>query len=186
MIDNKNDPQFEQKLNELEANALSTQKLKDLYEVLDLLSGSEKDESRVNNIYQNILEISLELFANKLESKEILNLDDEEELYTLRALYEYAINHYSNNDFKGASELFLMLSILTEDATLAFSMQLHAVCSAENIKFDDFVEKFIDIESLQNDEGAIFMDRFKDGAQEYVNSKADTLKTLYKLYQNKG
>jgi len=186
MIENKNDPQFTQKLNELEQNALKTQKLTDLYEVLDVLSGTESDESRVNNIYQNILEIALELFANKLESKETLNLDDEEELYTLRALYEYAINHYSNSDFKGASELFLMLSILTNNATIVFSMQLHAISSAEHIKFEDFVERFIDLEALQNDEGAIFMDRFKDGVQEYVDSKATTLKELYKLYQDKG
>ena len=186
MIENKNDPQVTQKLNELEENALNTQKLTDLYEVLDLLSGTESDESRVNNIYQNILEIALELFASKLESKETLNLNDEEELYTLRALYEYAINHYSNNDFKGASELFLMLSILTDDATLIFSMQLHAISSAENIKFEDFVDRFIDLEALQNDEGAIFMDRFKDGVQEYVNSKTDVLKKLYKLYQDRG
>ena len=79
-----------------------------------------------------------------------------------------------------------MLSILTDDSTLIFSMQLHAIASAEHIKFEAFVDRFIDIESLQNDEGAIFMDRFKDGVQEYVNSKADTLKKLYKLYQDRG
>jgi len=79
-----------------------------------------------------------------------------------------------------------MLSILTDDATLIFSMQLHAISSAENIKFEDFVDRFIDLEALQNDEGAIFMDRFKDGVQEYVNSKTDVLKKLYKLYQDRG
>jgi len=186
MIENKNDPEFEQKLNELEANAFKSEQLTNLYEVLDILSGTDSNEERINKIYQSILEIALEHLANKLEAKETFKLEDENELYTLRALYEYAINHYSNNDYKGASELFLMLSILTEEPSIKFTMQLHAVASAEHLKFEDFVDTYIDIETLQNDENAIFMDRFKDGAQEYVNSKSSTLQKLYKLYQDKG
>jgi len=185
MVENKNDPQFVLKLNELEQNALQSKRLIDLYEVLDILSGTQDSEERINNIYQNILEVALENLAGKLEQKNLFALDNEEELYTLRALYEYAINHYSNNDFKGASELFFMLNVLVEDSTIRFSMQLHAIGAAEHISFDEFVEKFIDLDALKDDEGAIFMDRYKEGVQEFVNAKTKTLKELYRLYHNK-
>ncbi|MBD3805970.1 MAG: hypothetical protein IE879_02585, partial [Sulfuricurvum sp.] len=53
------------------------------------------DEDTLMAFYTNILDLALERMTNALENMERLDMNEVQDFATLRALYEYAIEHYS-------------------------------------------------------------------------------------------
>ena len=145
--------------------------IKGLYDLIEENHNELNDEIE-QGLYGNILELSLELLTNALETKSKLSLEDEQQRYTLRALYEYSISHYSSERFEEAKALFEVLEGTGEEDEFVKSMQIHAAAAALHIDIDSFIDDYTELKDKLDD---FYINEFKDKAQKLLN-KANTTK----------
>jgi len=118
------------------------------------------DEDTLMAYYANILDLALERLTNALENLEKLDMNEVQDFATLRALYEYAIEHYSAGSATDASALFEVLGGITNDEPFIEAMKAHrAACDAQ-IPFDDFIDEYVDMNATQNG-GKFYISYFK-------------------------
>ncbi len=147
--------------------------IKALYTLVETYH-EELTEEMEQGLYNNILELALELLTNALETQSTLSLDDEQQRYTLRALYEYAISHYSSERFEEAKALFEVLEGMGENENFCEAMAIHAAASQSQINIDRFLDQYCEaIEKLDD----FYINAFKKEAREllekYKESKAE-------------
>ncbi|MEW5832536.1 MAG: hypothetical protein AB1763_06865 [Campylobacterota bacterium] len=153
-----------EKLKEKIFNAQSEGDIASLY-VLESEAHEKFDEDTLMAYYANILDIALERLTNALENLEKLDMTQVQDFATLRALYEYAIEHYSAGSVHDASALFEVLGGISNDEPFSEAMKFHrAACDAQ-IPFDDFIEQYVDMEATQNS-GKFYISTFKKGIGE--------------------
>jgi hypothetical protein len=130
------------------------------------------DEETMHGFYANILDLALEKLTNTLESHRKMDMKEVQDFATTRALYEYAMEHYSGGEAKDAAALFEVLSGLTNDDAFSISLKLHWIASSEGITLDDFMQKIANIPATQ-DAGTFYISQFTKKAQELLdNTKA--------------
>jgi len=118
------------------------------------------DEDTLMAFYANILDLALERLTNTLENMERLDMNEVQDFATLRALYEYAIEHYSAGSATDASALFEVLGGISNDEAFSEAMSVHrAGCDAQ-IPFDDFIDEYVDMNATQNG-GKFYISFFK-------------------------
>lgn len=127
------------------------------------------DEDTLHGFYANILDLALEKLTDTLESHRKMNMTEVQDFATTRALYEYALEHYSAGDIKDASALFEVLSGLTDDAAFSSALKLHWIASAEGINLDDFLENIADLEATEN-AGTFYISQFTKKAQDLLDA----------------
>ena len=139
------------KAEELKTKVLEAQQNSDIASlyVLEAEAHEVFDEETLHGFYANILDLALEKMTETLESHRKLDMNEVQDFATTRALYEYAMEHYSAGQIKDASALFEVLSGMTNDDKFAWSLKLHWLASAENINLDDFMSNMADIETTQ-------------------------------------
>jgi|GEM_PF-400457 hypothetical protein len=136
------------------------------------------DEDTLHSFYANILDLALEKLTDTLEAHRVMDSNEVQDFATLRALYEYAIEHYSADKIADASALFEVLSGLSNDEKFSQSLKLHWIASAENISLDDFLSNIADIEATQ-DAGTFYISCFSKEAQKLLDkSQTDGGTTL--------
>ncbi len=138
--------------------------IKALYEIVETHHAELNDELE-QGLYGNILELALELLTNALESKAKLSLQDEQEYYTLRALYEYAISHYSSKRFNDAKALFEVLVGTADEDAFIQAMRIHAKAASLQIDIDSFMDEYCEINDKLDD---FYIKAFKKKAQELL------------------
>jgi len=124
--------------------------LKALYELVETYHDELTDEIE-HGLYGNILDLAFEILTNKLETDEKLSLEDTQESFVLRALYEYAISHYSDKKFEDAKALFEVLANLSEDEKFKESMQIHSIVANLHVEIDDFLDKYCLVKGKMDD-----------------------------------
>lgn len=127
------------------------------------------DEETMHGFYANILDLALEKLTNTLESHRKMDMQEVQDFATTRALYEYAMEHYSAGDAKDAAALFEVLSGLTNDDAFSVSLKLHWIASKEGITLDDFMEKIANIPATE-DAGTFYISQFTKAAQDLLNN----------------
>ncbi|MEA3370242.1 MAG: hypothetical protein U9Q40_02810 [Campylobacterota bacterium] len=127
------------------------------------------NEDDLHALYANILDMALEKLTDTLESHTKLQMNEVQDFATARALYEYAIEHYSADQIKDASALFEVLSGITDDEKFSQALKLHWIASAENLSLDDFIEKIADVNATQS-AGTFYISEFKKEAQELLDN----------------
>ena len=131
------------------------------------------DEELMLKYYANILELALERLTDALESARRLDMNEVEDFATVRALYEYAIEHYSAGKPIDAAALFEIISGLTTDEALSEAMHVHMAAAKAGMNLDDFINKVADIEATQ-EAGSFYVCAFQDAARELLeNGKED-------------
>lgn len=155
---------LKQKILEAQKNA----DIASLY-VLEQRAHDTLDEETLHGFYANILDLALERLTDTLEAHRVMDMNEVQDFTTLRALYEYAIEHYSAGATKDASALFEVLSGLSNDEKFSKAMKLHWIASAENLTLDDFIEQIADIEAT-NDSGTFYISVFSKAAQKLLNN----------------
>ena len=130
------------------------------------------DEETLHGFYANILDLALEKLTDTLESHRKMDMNEVQDFATLRALYEYAIEHYSATKTKDASALFEVLSGLSNDEKFSNALKFHWIASAENLPFDDFLEKIADLDATQR-AGTFYISEFQQEAQKLLDKKQD-------------
>jgi hypothetical protein len=161
------------KVEDLKAEVLQAQQNSDIASlyVLEQKAHDTFDEDTLIGFYANILDLALEKLTETLEAHRVMDMSEVQDFATVRALYEYAIEHYSAGKISDASALFEVLSGLTNDENFSSALKLHWVASAENISLDDFISNIADIEQTQ-EAGSFYISRFTKKAQKLLeNSK---------------
>lgn len=138
--------------------------IKALYALVEDNHDELTDEME-QGLYGNILELALELLTNTLETQSKLSLEKTQEYYTLRALYEYAISHYSAKRYHDAKALFEVLSGVAAEESFIESMAYHAGAAAKEITIDDFLDQYCEVSHRLDD---FYITTFKPSAQELL------------------
>ncbi len=154
--------------------------IKALYEIVET-HHKELNDDLEQGLYGNILELALELLTNALETKAKLSLQDEQEYYTLRALYEYAISHYSSKRFNDAKALFEVLVGIAEEDAFLDAMKIHAKAASLEIDIDTFMDKYCEINDKLDD---FYIKVFKKKAQELLED--EEVEKEVKAHSNAG
>lgn len=159
------------KINELKEKVLKAQQEGDIASLYVLESDAHeilKDEE-LEGFYANILDLALEKLTNTLEAHRQMDMNEVQDFATLRALYEYAIEHYHAGKSKDASALFEVLSGLSNDEKFSKSMKLHHIAADENIDMNNFLDKIADIELTQQ-RGTFYISEFQKEAQKLLDN----------------
>ena len=142
--------------------------------VLEQRAHDTFDEKTLQAFYMNILDIALERLTDALEAHRVMDMNEVQDFATLRALYEYAIEHYSAGKLHDASALFEVLSGLSNDKKFSSALKFHWIAAKEDISLDDFLSNIADIDATQ-DAGTFYISCFNAKAQKLLdNSKTDT------------
>jgi hypothetical protein len=129
------------------------------------------DEPTLQGFYANILDLALERLTDTLQAHRTMDMSEVQDFATLRALYEYAIEHYSAGKAEDAAALFEVLAGLSNDEKFSQAMKMHQGAALEKLPFVDFLDKIADIEATQN-MGTFYISQFSKEAQELLdNSK---------------
>ncbi|MDQ1264147.1 MAG: hypothetical protein QG559_1148 [Campylobacterota bacterium] len=126
------------------------------------------DEEMLHGFYMNILDLALERLTDTLEAHRVMDMNEVQDFATLRALYEYAIEHYSAGKVSDAAALFEVLSGLSNDKEFSKALKLHTIASQKNMAFDTFLSKIADIEATQ-DAGTFYISAFSKEAQKLLD-----------------
>jgi len=182
----KKDEEFLANLVLLETEMKEEKSIQKGYQLLDALLLISDDEDRINEVFTFILQEAFERLAEYLSQQKGFDLSQEEELFTARAIYEHAIERYSENDMKGAKELFQVLHYMVDDKRLKDAMMVHAVSVMKNKDFDTFISQIANTKNYDvTDKLAYFLLNFQIDTERYLRenstlvSKAqDELKVL--------
>jgi len=128
--------------------------------VLESQAHETFDEDTLMAYYANILDLALERLTNALENLEKLDMTEVQDFATLRALYEYAIEHYSAGSATDASALFEVLGGISNDDAFSAAMKVHRAGCDLRISFDDFIDEYVDMAATQNG-GKFYISYFK-------------------------
>ncbi len=173
------DPEFLKYLEQREKEVLESKDIKGLYEVLDSLLILDLDEQRINKIYEAILIEAFNSIETKLKNnkKLILNSDD---LFYIRAFYEHSIEKWSRDDFKGAKELFFILTQIVDDDLLLDALNIKLLACANNEDMEQFYDTKVEHQQNARDEryGYFLLD-FKFDTQKYLQENITNLKNIY-------
>lgn len=149
-------------MDELKAKVYKAQSEGDIASlyVLEAQAHEIFDEDTLMAFYANILDLALERMTNALENMERLDMNEVQDFATLRALYEYAIEHYSAGSAHDASALFEVIGGLSKDEPFNAAMKIHQAACDAKIPFDDFIEEYVDMNATQNG-GKFYISYFK-------------------------
>jgi len=128
--------------------------------VLEAKAHETFDEDTLMAFYANILDLALERMTNALENMERLDMNEVQDFATLRALYEYAIEHYSAGSAHDASALFEVIGGISNDEVFSAAMSIHRAACDASIPFDDFIDEYVDMNATQNS-GKFYINSFK-------------------------
>lgn len=156
--------------------------IKALYDLVEM-HNEELNDDIEQGLYGNILELALELLTNSLETKSKLSLEDEQQKYTLRALYEYAISHYSSKRFTDAKALFEVLEGTAKENEFIESMKMHAAAAGSAIEIDDFIDKYCVVDRKLDD---FYIKEFNKKAQKLLDKTKEPKQAHKNVASDKG
>ena len=160
------------KAEDLKVKVLKAQEEQDIASlyILEQQAHEVFDEDTLQGFYANILDLALERLTNTLEAHKVMDMNDVQDFATIRALYEYAIEHYSAGQIKDASALFEVLSGLSNDDKFSSALKFHWVASKENLSLDDFIANIADIDATEN-AGTFYISCFSKEAQKLLDNE---------------
>ncbi|UFH59600.1 hypothetical protein [Sulfurovum mangrovi] len=175
----KKDPEFLANIERLEKECKEEQSIAKGYQLLDARLIIESPEDEINEIFTFIVNSAFDKLAENLTSGKSFDMSDAEDIATARAIYEHAIQRYSENDMKGAKEMFLVLNYTIDHAALKDAMMIHACAVMAGKSFEDFIESMVDMEGIDvNDPLAFFIQNF--------TQPTDILLTMFAKYVKQG
>jgi len=154
----KKDPEFLANIKRLEEECKEEQSITKGYQLLDAQLIIEAPEDDINEIFTFIVNSAFDRLAEKLTTSKSFDMQDAEDMATARAIYEHGIQRYSENDKKGAKEIFLVLNYTIEHSELKDAMMVHAAAVMAGHSFEDFIENLVDVSGVdENDPLAFFI-----------------------------
>ncbi len=181
----RTNPDFLKYLQETQNDAIETQNIAALYEVLDSLLILDLDEDdRINKVYENILQIAFDKVETILNQNKKLTLEGDE-LFYVRAFYEHAIEKWSIGNFTGANELFFVMSQMIDNDILCEALNIHIIECAKEIDMETFYTNCVDMDKEPDEESlGYFIVNFQIDPKEYCEQNKDILNQQYQLMQH--
>ncbi|MCK5111728.1 MAG: hypothetical protein KAQ94_09430 [Arcobacteraceae bacterium] len=174
----RTNPEFLNYLETREKEAIASENLEILYEVLDNLLILDLEEVRINKIYETILRVAFDDIEDRLNGGNKLSLLNDD-IYLIRAFYEHAIEKWSNENFQGAKELFFILSRIIEDKKLSSAIKIHLIACAKSIDMDKFQDTLVSQDQMADDEVyGYFIVNFRVDTKEYISENREILGDL--------
>jgi len=175
----KNDSQFLENIQRLEQECRDEQSIAKGYQLLDAKLVIEASEEEINEIFTFIVNSAFDKLAENLTTTKSFDMEDAEDIATARAIYEHAMQRYSENDKKGAKEMFLVLNYTMNHQDLKDAMMVHACAVMAGKNFEDFVETMVDVENVDvHSPLAFFIQNF--------TQPTDILLTMFSKYVKQG
>ncbi|RXI37117.1 hypothetical protein CRU99_12435 [Malaciobacter mytili] len=175
----RTNPDFLNYLEQTRVDALKTENISALYEVLDSFLILDLDEDKVNEVYEAILKISFSKVEEIVNSGKKLALK-EEQLFYIRSFYEHAIEKWSYGDIEGAKQLFFVLYNILDDERLEDALKIHVIALAKGMDLDTFYEKKVDINNVLEDEThGYFIVNFNFAPKLFLKENASILEKEY-------
>jgi len=144
----KQDKEFLDNIKRLEQESRELHSVEKAYKLLDAKLIIEAKEEEIDEVFGFIVNTALDKLATTLsENKSFDVVGDEEDRAVARAIYEYGMQRYSENDKKGAKELFLVLYHTIDYDELKDAMMVHACLASGGVEFDRFIDEFVDVDS---------------------------------------
>ncbi len=157
----KTNEEFLENLKKIEAEMRAENSIAKGYQLLDAKLLLEAPEDEINEIFTFIVNTAFDVLAERLTQNRGFDMNEYEDLATARAIYEHGIQRYSENDKKGAKEIFLVLHHTIENEDLKDAMMVHACAVMAGHSFDDFIEKLVDVSGVdESDATAFFIQTF--------------------------
>ncbi len=157
----KNDVEFQDNVRLLEKEMNKQESVAKGYQLLDIKLAMGEDEDSINELFTFIVNRSFDVLAEYLTENKKFNLADPEEWAIARAIYEHGIQRYSENDRKGAKEIFLVLYHQITEPEVRDAMMIHACAVMEGLEFDKFIDEFADVTNLDpEDAKSVFITEF--------------------------
>ncbi|MFT5660337.1 MAG: hypothetical protein ACI9TV_000978 [Sulfurimonas sp.] len=163
------------KVKELKVKVLEAQQNADIAAMYILQEEAHAtfDEETLSGFFANILDLALENLTNTLESCSKFNINDVQDFATLRALYEYAMEHYHAGAMKDASALYEVLAGITNDEEFSLSLKYHYIAADKGISLEVFMDDYADMEKTQTNK-TFYISCFKKKAQSLLVMKKST------------
>ncbi len=184
----KNDKEFLESLKLLEKEMREQNSIEKGYQLLNAKIVLDEKDPKIDEIFTFIVERAFDKFAEHFSKAEGFKLSNKEDVATLRAVYEFAMQRWSEGDIKGASELFLALSSLIDDEELSEAFLVHFGAIKSGYSFEDFIEKLAVIPEAQltdDSSKAYFVTNFSQPLdimlkmfEKEIKKGIDTLKSL--------
>jgi hypothetical protein len=175
----KKDEKFLENLKKLEQEMKEENSITKGYQLLDAKLLLEAPEDEINEIFTFIVNRAFDVLAENLTQNRGFDMNNQEDLATARAIYEHGIQRYSENDKKGAKEIFLVLHHTIEDETLKEAMMIHACAVMAGHTFEDFIDNLVDISGVDESSPTAFF------IQTFVQPN-DILLTMFAKYVKLG
>ena len=143
------------------------------YNEFENLLNKNGDEERINELFGDILEKSIEILNEKSESNQFLEYPEHQ--FVIRALFEYFLELWSEGAYEEAKALAYDLVYLVDDENLkeAFSMFILGVL--EKLPVEKFLDLYVVPENENEDYDMFFMN-FNDEIDELVIKHRETFK----------
>ncbi len=182
----KKDETFLANLKMLEKEMADENSIAKGYQLLDAKLIIEAGEEEINEIFTFIVNTAFDKLAENLSVQKTFDIRDVEDLAAARAIYEHGIQRYSENDKKGAKEIFLILHHTMDHEMLKDAMMVHACAVMAGHSFDDFIENLVDVDAVDmHDPLAFFIQTFTQPTDilltmfaKYVQEAKEELKIL--------
>ena len=182
----KKDETFLANLKMLEKEMADENSIAKGYQLLDAKLIIEAGEEEINEIFTFIVNTAFDKLAENLSVQKTFDMRDVEDLAAARAIYEHGIQRYSENDKKGAKEIFLILHHTMDHEMLKDAMMVHACAVMAGHSFDDFIENLVDVDAVDmHDPLAFFIQTFTQPTDilltmfaKYVQEAKEELKVL--------
>jgi len=175
----KKDEEFLGNLKTIEQEMRAENSIAKGYQLLDAKLLLEAPEDEINDIFTFIVNTAFDVLAENLTKNRGFDMSEYEDLATARAIYEHGIQRYSENDKKGAKEIFLILHHTMQNEELKDAMMIHASAVMAGHSFDDFIQNLVDTTGVdESDPTAFFIQTFVQ--------PTDILLTMFSKYVKQG
>ena len=173
----KKDEEFLGNLKKIEEEMRAENSIAKGYQVLDAKLLLEAPEDEINDIFTFIVNTAFDVLADNLTKNIGFDMAKYEDLATARAIYEHGIQRYSENDKKGAKEIFLVLHHTMQDEELKDAMMIHACAVMAGHSFDNFVQNLVDVSGVdESSPTAFFIQTFVQPTDILLNMFAKYVK----------
>jgi len=158
----KKDPEFLANIKRLEQECKEEESIAKGYQLLDAQLVIEAPEDEINEVFTFIVNTAFDKLAEYLSSHKSFDVvNNVEERAIARAIYEHAIQRYSENDKKAAKEMFLVLYHTISYDKLQDAMMIHASAVMAGNSFENFIEEMVDVSDIdETDPLAFFIQTF--------------------------
>ena len=141
--------------------------LKNSYQELENLINKKANDEEVGDKFEEILDQAFEVLNQAIENEKFLNIENEEEFLTVRAMFDYMMELWAQNHIEEAKAICYDMAYLVEDEKLKNVFGYFALGMLEGISIDKFLEKYVDTE-FEDDEYEYFFTEFKDELEELI------------------